>query len=216
MGIRSKYVGLIAAAAVALCAASADAAPIRGSFAIFGDFLPVNAAGTTSVDASGIPSFDGATAINFLNLDGTDSAGTGEFFVQNATLDFLAVRRTTGTIADFSFTGPGSAAYPTVPLLGFETLALGDLTFDLNTIGVRYQDGSSLTLNGTGVFNWAAAGFDPTPGYFTFTGNNLGGSLSFSASETTPTPEPASLFLMGTGAVAGFGSLRRRFRRNVA
>ena len=221
MLIGRRGIAILTGMVVTLAAVSADAGPIRGSFSLTGDFLPVfGDTGATVLDADGNPTFDGATGINFLNLDGTDSANTGEFFVLNTRAaadginDFAPLRWTTGTIRDFTFAGPGSAAYPTMPILGFEALALGDLTFDLEEVYVKYQDAATLSLSGRGHFNWT--GFDRTYGTFEFTGTNSGGSIAFAASDAAPVPEPASLVLMASGAAMGLGRLRRRRKSAVA
>jgi hypothetical protein len=199
---------------LALITSSAEAGPIRGSLAVTGDFLPVfGDTGATVLDENGIPTFEGATGINFLNLDGTDPGATGQFFVLNTYAasgqnDFSALRWTTGTIKDFTFAGTGSAAYPNAPIVGFESFVLGNLTFDLQTIYVKFQDANTLTLSGTGFFNWT--GFDRTAGSFEFTGTQSGGSIAFVASEAAPVPEPGSLLLMGSGAIMGLNRLRRR------
>jgi len=220
MRIGSKRIARIAiltGMVVTLAAASANAGPIRGSFSITGDFLPVyGVSGTTVLDENGVPTFQGATGINFLDVDGTDRGNTGEFFVVNTFAkpgepnNFAGLRFTTGTIRDFTFIGPGSASSPTVPIVGFEALAVGDLTFDLEQIYVKYQDASTLTLAGGGFFNWT--GYDWTPGSFEFTGTQSGGSIAFVASDAAPVPEPGSLMLMGSGALMGVGRLRRRIR----
>lgn len=216
-----RGIAILTGLVVTLAAASADAGPIRGSFSLAGDFLPVyGATGELALDADGVPTFEGATGINFLNLDGTDPGNTGEFFVVNTFSkpgqpnDFAALRWTTGTIRDFTFAGSGSADFPTMPILGFEALALGDLSFDLEEVYVKYQDANTLSLSGRGHFNWT--GFDRTYGTFEFTGTNSEGSIAFVASDAAPVPEPASLVLMASGAALGLGRLRRRRKAVVA
>src|SRR5688572_29917277 len=115
MRIRKTLVGLTAALLVSLSAVAAHAGPIQGSFIFGGLFRPV--LGTTPVSG-----FQNATGIDFLNFDGSSGAGTGQFAVVGGFGDFAALTNTSGTIRDFSFAGPGSAQYPTVPLVGFESL----------------------------------------------------------------------------------------------
>ena len=135
LGIRRTLAGLAAGLMISLSAATADAGPlIDGSFSIFSFFNPVNGA-TGAATGTG-----SATGINFLNLNGTDSTGTGQFLVTTADGDFSSLFFSTGTIKDFSFAGAGSAAYPTLPIAGFESLLAGGLTFDLQHIMIEDQE----------------------------------------------------------------------------
>jgi len=201
-------------------APAAQAAPLRGSFAISGIVIPVNGAtGQPVTDSDGNATFDDGngqvvTGLDFLNQDlSNPSDYTGDFRVVNTKSvggqnDFASLLGTTGRIRDFTFEGPGSLAFPTVPLFAFESLSSGTLTFDLTKIFVKYRDANTLTLTGAGFFNWA--GYDRTPGSFEFTATNSFGSIAFVASEAAPTPEPASLLLMGSGALLGLRSYRKR------
>ena len=131
--------------------------------------------------------------------------------------DFASLTNTSGVIRDFSFAGPGSAEYPTVPIVGFESLVAGNLSFDLINVSVKEQTDTSIWLKGSGIFNWSSAGFDPTFGEFELLGGSLGTRISFygglqgsNPSAPLPTPEPTSMMLLGSGIVALGAAVRRR------
>jgi hypothetical protein len=77
-----------------------------------------------------------------------------------------------------------------------------------------------LELKGTGYFS--GAGYDDTNATFDLTSQEvagstsatIGGSFSASSATSSPTPEPSSLILLGSGLLSGAGMLMRK-RRTV-
>jgi hypothetical protein len=80
---------------------------------------------------------------------------------------------------------------------------------------------SGITFNGGQLWYNPSTGFDPanpTSGTSFFSdGPNriayVGPNFQYTQGDTAPVPEPASLMLMGTGLVAGAGTLRRKFKK---
>jgi hypothetical protein len=210
----SRSVLALVAATVLLTAVSADADPLTGAFSKTGSFTPV--IGSTGA----VTSIGSATGIDFqpfiVVVDVPTAGFPGEFLVNDAegTLALFAAEGTSGLINDFTFTGTGSADFPTTPIASFELI--GGLTFDLLTVAVDFQNGTSLVLAGTGLFH--APGFDDTAGTFTFSGNQAGSTFSFSASQGVPVgvPEPTALLLLGAGlsGIAGLRIIRGRGKRS--
>jgi hypothetical protein len=201
--MRKVWTAVLSAALVAVVGAlPASAAPIVGAYSISGNFAWVdNDTGLPVANASD------ADAIDFKPFSNTPNPGDpGQFIVLNSSGDFAAfITLGIGSILDITFDGPGNTDFPSVPVTGFQSV--DGITFDLIEITDVIANGDSLEVRGAGVFH--LPGFDDTPGAFIFTGQESGGSFSFSASQSA-VPEPATLLLLGSGLVAAGLFARRR------
>ncbi|MBY0339179.1 MAG: VPLPA-CTERM sorting domain-containing protein [Acetobacteraceae bacterium] len=214
--LRNITLGLGLLAAPILPAA---AAPITGSIDISGLFRGEDAAGTNVRlnDAVGID-FCGNVSGTCVESAGAPGTGTGTFLLNQSSISGLPfMMGDTGTIKDIAdfrtFSGP---------IANF--LSVNGLTMDLETLtgtsfavpgGIPGSPGTDyLFLNGTGTLK--LAGYDDTPGTFTFSGQSDGisllGTFSFSggaAAIPVNVPVPAGLALFGAGLL-GLTLVRRR------
>src|ERR1700687_334806 len=158
---RLKLTGILTGLCLALCAASTEAIPLSGLFAISGGYLPVSG----PLGSPSVTTLDLAPGIDFIDwLGSLPTPGVaGDFFVNSATKDFATLAHTYGKIQDFTFSGSGP--FPTTPLVWFQSVA--GVPFDLLSVGVTMQSPDFLILTGNGVFH--ESGFDATPGTFKFT-----------------------------------------------
>jgi hypothetical protein len=159
---------------------------------------------------SGILSITGSdkysNSLDTISFDG----GTGE--VGGTSTGSLAVFTNTTPVQmyDFSFgTGftPGTEVFSA-------TEAGTTVAFSL------LSETSAITSNGldiNGIGTLTETGYSSTPATFTLTTQNGGqdiNDVSFSATTTaTPTPEPASMTLLGTGLLSRVGLARRKFAK---
>ncbi|MEO8737749.1 MAG: PEP-CTERM sorting domain-containing protein [Edaphobacter sp.] len=111
-----------------------------------------------------------------------------------------------------------TAGTPTIAydpyVAGGSYFVVGPLTATIDSLIESTSILNGQTIYGfTGMGTLAAAGYDMTPGSFTFS-TQESGAVTFSATAlaTSPVPEPSSLALFGTGVFGLAGIVSRKFR----
>jgi hypothetical protein len=187
----------------------AEAVPITGGISFIGD-----------ATASGGTDWATATGIDFTGCSLCTGANAGkEAIVENTSGSYAGTGGTFVDFTDFTF-DPALSPDPVTVW----TFTSGGLTYSfvMDEVQVDSQGtglGGQTFLNLSGAGTLFITGFDPTPGFFLFTGNESGGVFSVSSSsfaegdrpvDIEEIPEPGTMLLLGIGLVAlGIGARRR-------
>lgn len=182
---RTKLAGALGACLI-LGTQVANAAFIDGTLALGGSFTPIDA-GSSPV------SLGVATGIDF-------TADTGVVVSSSGDLSF-APFVTLAAMTDFQFN-------PLSPV-GVAVWSVGGFTFNMDSVAINTQNGTNLSLSGTGTVS--GNGFDPTTGTYEFTAQGTEDTaFSWSSSSLAAVPVPAAVWLFGSGLLGLAGIARRK------
>lgn len=174
-------------AALAL-ASSAQAALITGNIEL-------------SADASVINIDFGANTVTFV-----PSAPTLNSKVDNSTGTLAALLPAGSQITYKNFTYDPFAGLPSI-------WSNGTTSFDLQSISMVSEiPGYALFLFGTGLISTTVAGYDPTPGTWSFSADSSDGGAKFAWSSTATTkrvPDGGTTIALLGASLLGLGAVRR-------
>jgi hypothetical protein len=153
--------------------------------------------------ASG-PSGTGTTTISFTNPGWTVLTGIGDY----SSVTF----GTPTTLNAFSFTGTGTGASLSGPVIPEWTFTFGTRTysFDLLALVSGTTTSSTMAISGSGIAH--ITGFDDTPASWALEGSGENFTFNLSASTTTAVPDGGSAVSLLGIALVGLEALRRRLR----
>ncbi|OLB61951.1 MAG: hypothetical protein AUI11_07565 [Acidobacteria bacterium 13_2_20CM_2_66_4] len=187
--------------------------PIGGQHRTAADFLTVTESFSgVSGTATLISSISDLHHLTGTGVASLESVGTANFFA--AASSAFVVGFTIDELHDYSFRGSWTGRgdkMGTARLILAEPGTLGHRFFDNVVNGPGMFESSRRLPSGTYSFevttNVIGTSFSPT--------TRLGNSFDFSFDlQPAQTPEPASIFLLGSGLVALAGGIRRRSRTN--
>ncbi|NOQ16411.1 MAG: PEP-CTERM sorting domain-containing protein [Methyloprofundus sp.] len=198
------------AAITASVSFGAHSAPANATFA-FGGLDQLSYVGGDLNSATSID-FNGSNAINpadwFVTIVPATAFGMpNDFAPIMSALDF-------GTIETPLTIGAGFGIQDITDIIGFMSWNGDDFSFDLDTVTRNPTAPGALDWYGVGMFNDASGGFDSSPASVRFTGQEIAGSTSWSASWATPpsgnnVAEPETVALLAAG-LFGAGISRRK------
>jgi hypothetical protein len=183
------------ATVVTLAAATADASPITLAF-----------------------SSTGTTLSSFYGDRFSESGLSGSLNLDTSLSKAVTVNVANLNIADYTYDNGGYEAQPVT--LGFN-LTLDGVTHSLSQTGTwaitpTYDSILSFAALSPVLFNTADGSWSVSLLGFSVGGGVLGAFSTPVMAQVTPTPEPATLLMFGTGALIGGGIKRWRKRRNSA
>jgi hypothetical protein len=212
--MRKLGLAVVVAAALACLPQVTEAAYMNGTVGLSGAMDVCNGGCSKTTLA-------GATLVTFMNEKVELSQTSGTFLTLGWVPDEPA------DVADFQFSAGLAGGDNTAKFVSpldpnyIWSVTTGNVSFYLTSVtGVTVNGlGSAaeyLLVSGDGYA--VATGYDNTPGFFAFSGQNSGQQANFTFSASTnvffrETPEPATTLLFGVGLLVGARAVRRRVRR---